>query len=33
VKADALQAELADGMLTITLPKAEAARPHEIQIR
>ena len=33
VKADALQAELTDGMLTITLPKAEAARPHEIQIR
>jgi HSP20 family protein len=33
VKADEATADFADGILTITLPKAEAARPRSIQVR
>ena len=33
VKADEAQAEFDNGVLTITLPKAEAARPRQIQVR
>lgn len=33
VDADHVQAELRNGVLTITLPKAEAARPRKIQIQ
>jgi len=32
VDADRVQAELRNGVLTITLPKAEAARPRKIQV-
>jgi HSP20 family protein len=32
VNGDRVQAELRDGVLTITLPKAEAARPRKIKI-
>jgi HSP20 family protein len=33
VKSDAISAEMNNGLLTVTLPKAEAARPREIAIR
>lgn len=33
VKADDAQADFDNGVLTITLPKAEAARPRQIQVR
>lgn len=33
VKADEAQADFSDGVLTITLPKAEATRPRQIQVR
>ncbi|HMM41881.1 MAG TPA: Hsp20/alpha crystallin family protein [Thermomicrobiales bacterium] len=33
VKADEAQADFDNGVLTITLPKAEAARPRQIQVR
>lgn len=33
VEADKVQASLKNGVLTITLPKAEAARPRKIQVR
>ncbi len=33
VKADQLRAELSNGILTITLPKAEQARPRQITIQ
>jgi len=33
VKADEAQADFDNGVLTIILPKAEAARPHQIQVR
>ena len=32
VNSDNVQAALKDGVLTITLPKAEAAKPHKIQV-
>ena len=32
VDADRVQAELTDGVLTITLPKAESAKPRKIQV-
>ncbi|HEX4289820.1 MAG TPA: Hsp20/alpha crystallin family protein [Trebonia sp.] len=32
VNSDAVQAELADGVLTVTVPKAEAAKPHKVEI-
>jgi HSP20 family protein len=32
VNGDAVQAELADGVLTITVPKAEASKPHKVEI-
>jgi HSP20 family protein len=32
VNADAVTAQLADGVLTVTVPKAEAAKPHKIEI-
>ena len=33
VDAEKVQAELANGVLTLTLPKSEAARPRKIQIK
>jgi HSP20 family protein len=33
VEADKVQASLKNGILTVTLPKAEAARPRKIQVR
>ena len=33
IKADAISAELTDGILRVVLPKAEEARPREIAIR
>jgi HSP20 family protein len=33
VKADAISAELANGILYVTLPKAEEARPREIAVK
>jgi HSP20 family protein len=33
VDADRVEAKLADGVLVITLPKAEAAKPRKIQVR
>ena len=33
VNADAVRAELADGVLTVTVPKAEASKPHKIEIK
>lgn len=32
VKADSITATVTDGLLTITVPKAEEAKPHQIQI-
>jgi HSP20 family protein len=32
VNADRVEAEMADGVLTITLPKSEAARPRKIRV-
>ena len=32
VNGDAVRAELADGVLTITVPKAEASKPHKVEI-
>ncbi|HEY2314057.1 MAG TPA: Hsp20/alpha crystallin family protein [Streptosporangiaceae bacterium] len=32
IKADQVTAELADGLLTVTLPKAEEAKPNRVQI-
>ena len=32
VNADAVRAELADGVLTVTVPKAEASKPHKVEI-
>ena len=32
IKADQVKAELADGLLTVTLPKAEEAKPNRVQI-
>jgi HSP20 family protein len=32
IKADAVSAQLTDGILTVTLPKSEAARPHRVEI-
>lgn len=33
IDADAVEAKIADGILTLTLPKAESARPKRIQIK
>lgn len=33
IQPDRVQATLADGVLTITMPKAEAVRPRKVQIR
>lgn len=33
VEADSVEAKIADGVLTLTLPKAESARPKKIQIK
>lgn len=32
VNADGVNAQLSDGVLTVTIPKAEAAKPHHIEI-
>jgi HSP20 family protein len=32
VRSDAVRAELADGVLTVTVPKAEASKPHKVEI-
>ncbi len=32
IEADAVDAKIADGVLTLTLPKAESARPKRIQV-
>ncbi len=32
VNADAVTAQLSDGVLTVTVPKSEAAKPHKIEI-
>ena len=32
VNIDAVRAELADGVLTVTVPKAEASKPHKVEI-
>jgi HSP20 family protein len=32
VNTDAVRAELADGVLTVTVPKAEASKPHKVEI-
>jgi HSP20 family protein len=32
VNADAVRGELADGVLTLTVPKAETSKPHKIEI-
>ena len=33
VKADQVSAELADGVLTVTVPKSEAAKPRRIEVK
>jgi HSP20 family protein len=33
IEADLVEAQIADGILTLTLPKAESARPKKIQIK
>ena len=33
VNADAVQGELTDGVLTLTVPKSEASKPHKIEIK
>jgi HSP20 family protein len=33
IKADEVSAELKDGILTVTLPKAEAAKPHKVAVK
>lgn len=33
IEADAVEAKIADGILTLKLPKAESARPKKIQIK
>ena len=33
IKADSVEAQIADGILTLKLPKAESARPKKIQIK
>jgi len=33
IEADSVEAKIADGILTLKLPKAEAARPKKIQIK
>jgi HSP20 family protein len=32
VNADAVRGELADGVLTVTIPKAETSKPHKVEI-
>ena len=32
IEADSVEAKIADGVLTLTLPKAESARPKKIQV-
>ena len=32
IEADSVEAKIADGILTLTLPKAESARPKRIQV-
>jgi HSP20 family protein len=33
IEADSVEAKIADGILTLKLPKAESARPKKIQIK
>jgi HSP20 family protein len=33
VKADQVSARLADGVLTVTVPKSEAAKPRRIEVK
>jgi HSP20 family protein len=33
VNADGVNAQLSDGVLSVTIPKAEAAKPHHIEIK